>query len=171
MKALRKASLAALFLAFAADPASAQRVRLDDSLSPTQAYAVDMSWSPGDIHRALNALLAGAGDSGPPLTGRIANVEVRLDTRDFVGESARIYLALPPFISGLDSSAGLELRWEAGDRFHSGAVRPGQSTLVFDGTIEQPVTSAVFSFLLVLEDGTSADVFEVEPTYELEVQP
>ena len=171
MSGLGKASSAALILALATASASAQRVRLDDSLSPTQAYAVDMSWSPGDIHRALNALMAGASDVGPPLTGRIANVEVRLDTRDFVGESARIYLTLPSLISGLDSSAGFELRWDADDAFLSGAVRPGQSTLVFDGMIEQAVTSAVFSFLLVLDDATDADLFEVEPTYELEVLP
>ena len=171
MSGLGKASSVALLLVFTAAPVSAQRVRLDDSLSPTQSYAVDMSWSPGELHRALSALMAGASDAGPPLTGHIANVEVRLDTRDFVGESARIYLALPSLISGLESSAGFELRWDAGEEFLSGAVRPGQSTLVFDGTIEASVMSAVFSFLLVLEDGTVADLFEVEPTYELEILP
>jgi len=171
MNRLGTASSVVLLMALAAASVSAQRVRLDDSLSPTQSYAVELSWSSGDINRALNALMAGASDAGPPLTGRIANVEVRLDTRDFVGESARIYLALPTLISGLESSAGLELRWDASDRFLSGAVRPGQSTLVFDGTIDGPVTSAVFGFLLVLEDPTDADFFEVEPTYELEVLP
>ena len=171
MSGLGKASLPLMLLALAAASASAQRVRLDDSLSPTQSYTVDMSWSHGELHRALNALMVGASDPGPPLSGTIANVEVRLDTSDFVGESARIYLALSSLISGLDSSVGLELRWEVSDEFLSGAVHPGQSTLVFEGTIEAPVTSAVFSFLLVLENGTDVDLFEVEPTYELEILP
>ena len=162
---------ALVLLTLTAASAAAQRVRLDDSLSPTDTYPVSLSWSAGDITRVLNALMAGAADAGPPLTGRISDVEVRLDTRDFVGMAARIYLTLPSLSSGLGSVADLELRWDASEQFLSGAVRPGQSTLVFDGTIEAPVTSGVFNFLLVIESDTSADSFDVEPIYELEVLP
>ncbi|NIW25409.1 MAG: hypothetical protein GWN29_13060 [Gammaproteobacteria bacterium] len=105
------------------------------------------------------------------LTGQIANVEVRLDTRDYVGSSARIFLNLPSLIGGLGSPAGLELRWDASNPFYSGSVRPGQSSLVFDGRIEQPVTAAVFSFVLMLEGGADAPVFDVEPYYEIELIP
>jgi hypothetical protein len=160
-----------LLLTMVSTSAEAQRVKLDDSLSPTETYPVNLSWAPGEIKRSLNSLIAGTEDAGLPLTGGISNVEVRLDTRDFVGADARIYLTLPALVSGLDSPAGLELSWEASDQFLSGAVHPGQSTLVFDGTIEAPVTSAIFNFLLVLDTDTSADSFELEPIYELEVLP
>jgi hypothetical protein len=170
MKRLNIAA-AVVLLTLTAGSTAAQRIRLDDSLSPTDTYPVTLSWSAGDITQALNALMAGTADAGPPLTGLIPDVEVRLDTRDFVGRAARIYLTLPPLSSGMDSTADFELRWDASEQFLSGAVRPGQSTLVFDGTIEDRITSAVFDFLLVMESDASADSFDVEPIYELEVLP
>jgi hypothetical protein len=145
----------------------AQRTRLDDSLSPVPTHAVEFAWGPAEIRRALNALVADTPDSMPPVTGRVANVEVRLDTRDFVGRTARIYLTLP-FPQGAGGALDLELRWEASGLFSSGAVRPGQSTLVFEGVIEEPVTSAVFDFLFALGNGAAADPFFLEPVYEIE---
>jgi len=152
-------------------PAQAQRVRIDDSLSPVDTFAVQLSWGAADLRRALNALMAGTPDAGPPMTGRVANVELRLDTREFVGDSARIYLTLPPLIDGLGSPPGLELSWQASGAFLPGAVVPGQSTLVFDGVIDAPVMSASFSFMLSLQGGAESEVFDVEPYYELEVLP
>ena len=152
MSARRRLGLCILFALVAAS-ASAQRVRLDDSLSPVDTLTLELAWRPGDIRRALSALMAGAPEAAPPMTGQAANVEVRLDTRDFVGRPARIY------------------RWQASGAFLPGEVRPGQSTLVFDGVIEEPVMDATFSFMLTLEGGTDADVFDVEPSYELEIQP
>jgi hypothetical protein len=103
----------------------------------------------------------------PSVTGRVANVEVRLDTRDFVGRTARIYVTLP-FPQGAGGALDLELRWETSGLFSSGAVRPGQSTLVFEGVIEEPVTSAVFDFVFALGGGAAADPFVLEPVYEIE---
>ena len=154
-------------LAVAAPDAIAQRTRLDDSLSPVQTYAVELAWGPGEITRALNALVAGAPHSMPPVVGRAVNVEARLDTRDFVGRTVRIYFTLP-FPQTAGGSLDLELRWEASSRFLAGTVRPGQSTLIFEGVIEEPVTSAVFDFVLALGDGASADPFVLEPIYEIE---
>jgi hypothetical protein len=104
----------------------------------------------------------------PAVTGRIANVEVRLDTHQFVGRAARIYLTLPVPSSGLGGTSDLELRWESSGQFLAGAVRPGQSTLVFEGVVDAPVTSAVFNFVLALGKGAAADPFDLEPVYEIE---
>lgn len=160
-----------ILLALVTSTAAAQRQRIDDSLSPVDFFAVDLNWSPADMQRALAALLGGADDTGAIQTGRIANVEVRLDTRNYVGRSVRIFLNLPPSFSGLDNPAGFELQWDATDAFLPGSVRPGQSSLVFDGVVDQPVTRAVFSFVFLLEGGTDADVFDVEPFYEIEPNP
>lgn len=151
--------------------ANAQRVALDDSLSPVDTIAVTLEWEPGTLRRALGDLMAGVPNAGPPLTGRADNVEVRLDTREFVGESARIYLTLPPVIANLGRPGDFELGWNATPPFIPGFARPGQSMLVFEGAIESPITSAVFSFSLKLDRGADTDVFDVEPYYELEIFP
>jgi hypothetical protein len=108
---------------------------LDDSLSPVQTHPVDLAWRPSDVMRAVDALFAGAPDALPAVTGHVPNVEVRLDTRAFVGRPARIYLTLPMPGSGIGGTLDLELRWETSGPFLAGAVRPGQSTLVFEGTL------------------------------------
>lgn len=167
MRRRRIAFTASLALTLVAPAAVAQRTRLDDSLSPTQTHTVDLAWSPAEVTRALHALVAGAPDSMPAVSGRIANVEVRLDTHEFVGRAARIYLTLPIPTSGLGGTLDLELRWEASGQFLAGTVRPGQSTLVFEGLLDAPVTSAVFNFVLALGSG-AADPFVLEPIYEIE---
>jgi len=166
---LRSAAIG-LTLAVLATTVSAQRTVLDDSLSPVETHGVELTWGPGDVRRALGALAAGAPDPGTVLTGRIANVEVRLDTRAYVGESARIYLTMPTYVSGLGSSLDIELRWDATAEFLAGSVRPGQSTLVYEGVVSAPITRAVFNFVIALGSGTDADTFDVEPFYEIELQ-
>jgi hypothetical protein len=160
-----------LIAASFATTASAQRVVLDDSLSPVETRSVELAWEPAAVKRALASLLAGSPDAAPPMIGRIPNVEVTLDTREFVGQSARIYLSLPALISGLGSPADLELRWDVNGTFIPGSVRPAQSTLVFEGPIERPVTNAVFNFTLIVQSGADSDTFDVEPFYELEIIP
>jgi hypothetical protein len=162
---------AVLLLVAFAMAATAQRVQLDDSFSPIESYAVELQWSATEINRALRALQAGAADALPAMSARIPNVEVRLDTRAFVGRAARIYLRLPTVSADIGSPADLELRWEASGAFLAGAVHPGQSTLVFDGPVEQPVTSVIFDFVLLLENSGVGDSFGLEPVYEIEVLP
>jgi hypothetical protein len=161
----------AVLLALAATPAPAQRARLDDSLSLVESHPVELGWSQGQINTALQALAAGADGGLPPMSGRIPGVQVRLKTRDFVGRAARIFLTLPVSMSGVENPADLELRWEASGAFLPGSLRPGQSTLVFEGVIEQDVTSVIFDFLLLLENPGLSDTFTVEPFYEIEVLP
>lgn len=160
-----------LLTALVTTAAVAERVRLDDFPSPTQTYAVDLQWNAAEIKRAINAMVAGESTTIPPLTGRVEGVEVRLDTRAYVGQRVRIFLALPILISGMDSPSDLELSWQTSGDFLPGAVRPGQSTLIFEGVLNQPVTGFVMDFLLALENGGAADAFTLEPVYEIEVLP
>lgn len=160
-----------LLAAVTVTTAAAQRVRLEEFLSPTQTYAVEMQWNAGEITRALNAMAAGNAAAMPALTGRVDGVEVRLDTRAYIGQRVRIFLALPVLISGIDSPSDLELRWQSSGEFLPGAVRSGQSALVFEGVVTQPVTGFVMDFLLVLENGAAADAFSLEPFYEIEALP
>ena len=169
---MTRLTIAAVMLFWlATDAAEAQRIRVDDTLSPIDTFAVALSWEPGAMRQAIAALMVGAPDAEPPLSGRIDNVEVRLDTRDFVGQSARIYLTLPTTIVGLASPEDLELQWDVTTPFISGAARPGQSMLVYEGAIDNAVTRAVFTFALSLARGAETETFDLEPYYELEILP
>ena len=171
MRSRASASLVLLCLSVANTAALAERTELDDSLSPSNLYDVELSAGPGGIAQALRSILASDAGGGFLLTGAIPDVEVRLDTRRYVNETVQIYLSLPLLIRGLDSPAGLELSWEATGQFMAGSVRPGQSALIFEGTLTEPVTRASFDFVLRLEDGLAATAFELEPVYEIETYP
>ena len=106
-------------------------------------------------------------DELPPAIGRLPGVEVRLDTREFVGRQARIFLS----IQGLGDAPDVRLGWDAGGRFLAGSVRPGQATLVFEGLIDQPVTSAIFSFTLEVGEASAVPQNSLEVIYELETLP
>lgn len=73
---------------------------LDDSLSPRQQYTMQFHWAhkkrPSGLSRSEFFLQK----------ARIPNVEVRLDTSGYTGQSARIYLKLPEQIDGLAGIAG-----------------------------------------------------------------
>ena len=152
-------------------PAFAQRITLDDSLSPRQNYRLELKWNPQQIGRAVAAMINGRSSSLPPLTGRLPNVDTRLDTRAFVGQHARIYLKLPVTNAGTHSPNNLELSWKTRGKFLSGSVRPGQSTLVFEGPIEDAVTREVFDFVVRIENGDVPEHFILEPEYEIEITP
>ena len=161
-----RASLAVAVLFFAAGIASAQRVRLDDSPSPVDSLHIELAWETDAIAALALAQQANV-DELPPATGRLPGVEVRLDTREFVGSQARIFLS----IQGLGESPDVRLGGEAGGRFLAGSVRPGQATLVFEGLIEQPVTSGVFSFTLEVGEASALPQNSLEVIYELEALP
>ncbi|MGI9330720.1 MAG: hypothetical protein ACR2QB_08360 [Gammaproteobacteria bacterium] len=163
--------LLVLLLSLATTNVFAQRVLLEEVLSPNQTYAVDLQWNAAEIKRALSVMMSGGSTVLPPLLGRVSGVEVRLDTRAYVGQRARLFLVLPILVSGVDSPSDLELRWEVSGPFLSGAVRPGQSTLIYEGAIDEPVTGMVMDFLLALENGGAADAFSLEPVYEIELLP
>ena len=160
------ASLLALSLTA---PAIAQRVRLDDSPSPQQMYSLDLHWRPHEIGRAIQAMFSDQPAALPPLSGYLPGVDIRLNTRDFVGQRVRIYLTLPVAIAGVQNARDIEISWHTRGQFLAGSLRPGHEALVFEGVIEQPVTVGVFDFVLAVEPGNLADSFVFEPHYELEV--
>lgn len=148
--------------------ASAQRIRLSDSLSPQQNYSMDLSWQPQELNQYIAALLQGGEGPFPPMRGFLSGVEIRLYTADYVGQNVRIYLVLPSIVA--DPSAGtLQLSWESSGVFLPGSVRAGQETLLFEGMLENEVTVGTFNFMLQVEGGGTQNSLLIEPYYELEV--
>jgi hypothetical protein len=93
--------------------------RLDDSLSHTVPPNVQMQWLP---------LTRGQANAG----GMEAwvRVNIRIDTRDWMGRSGRIYMVLPR-----DQSSNIEAVWTTQGRLQAGRLVSGERTLVFAGTI------------------------------------
>lgn len=93
--------------------------RLDDSLSHTVPPNVQMQWLPLK--------------SGQPFAGGMEawlRVNIRIDTRDWIGRSGRIYMVLPR-----DQASDIEAVWTTQGRLMAGRLVSGERTLVFAGTI------------------------------------
>ena len=93
--------------------------RLDDSLSHTVPPNVQMQWLP---------LTPGQSYAG----GMEAwvRVNIRIDTRDWMGRSGRIYMVLPR-----DEASSIEAVWTTQGRLQPGRLISGERTLVYAGTI------------------------------------
>jgi hypothetical protein len=148
---------------------TAQRVRLDDSPSPRQEFSIDLAWQPHEIRRSISAMLNDQSASLPPLTAYVPGVDLRFDTRRYIGQTARIFLRLPTSIPGTGSSNSIELSWQADGQLQTGSVRPGQEALLFEGLINEPITGGVLNFRLIIESRDAADRFTLEPYYEIEI--
>lgn len=149
--------------------ALAQRALLDDSLSPRQIYDLDLGWGPQEIMQSVGALLDDRDPNLPPITGFLPGVDIRLDTRAYVGKSARIYLRLPTAMPGADNVGDIELTWRANGKFQDGSVSPGQEALLFEGVIDDPVTGGVLNFSIAIGAGGVRQRFNLEPIYEIEI--
>jgi hypothetical protein len=99
--------------------ASAETHRLDDSLSHTVPPNVQMQWLP---------LTPGQSYAG----GMEAwlRVNIRIDTRNWIGRSGRIFMVLPR-----DQASNIEAVWTTQGRLQPGRLVSGERTLVFAGTI------------------------------------
>ena len=136
--------------------------RLSDLGSPQQRVEATVEWkqsvgSEGLTRSELNAMLA-----------RMDNVEIRLDTTHFEGREARIFLALPAQIRGLQSPQDLRMSWTTEGLFESGSVIPGSRALIFDGIV--PASTMVDRFDFVVEINASAVDYglDFDPIYEIE---
>ncbi|MCW5654933.1 hypothetical protein [Hydrogenophaga sp.] len=111
--------LAAALAALAAVGAQANPHRLDDSLSHTVPPNVQMQWRP---------VPPGQSDAG----GMEAwlRVNIRIDTRDWVGRSGRIYMVL-----ARDQASTIEAVWTSQGRLQAGRLLSGERALVYAGTI------------------------------------
>lgn len=108
-----------LSLLLTAGPAAAGTHRLDDSLSHTVPPNVQMQWLPLK--------------SGQPFAGGMEawlRVNIRIDTRDWIGRSGRMYMVLPR-----DQSSDIEAVWTTQGRLQAGRLVSGERALVFAGTI------------------------------------
>ncbi len=96
--------------------------RLDDSLSYTVPPNVQMQWRP------LTRGQTNAGGMEASL-----RVNIRIDTRDWLGRSGRIYMALPR-----DETSNIEAVWTTQGRLQAGRLLSGERTLVYAGQITTP---------------------------------
>lgn len=93
--------------------------RLDDSLSHTVPANLQMQWRP---------LAAGQSDAG----GMEAwlRVNIRIDTRDWVGRSGRVYMVL-----ARDQASSIEAVWTTQGRLTAGRLVSGERALVYAGIL------------------------------------
>lgn len=118
MTTSRRLVIAALgMLAFGSSLANP--VRLDDSLSYTVPPNVQMQWLPF----ARSQMNAGGMEAW-------VTVNIRIDTRDWIGRSGRIYMVLPR-----DEASSIEAVWTTQGRLQAGRLVSGERALVFAGTI------------------------------------
>ena len=96
--------------------------RLDDSLSHTIPPNAQMQWLPLK--------------SGQPFAGgmeAMVRVNIRIDTRDWIGRSGRIYMVLPR-----DQASSVEAVWTTQGRLQAGRLLSGERALVYAGQITTP---------------------------------
>jgi hypothetical protein len=111
--------LAALACGLMTATAWANPHRLDDSLSHTVPPNVQMQWLPLTPGQAY----AGGMEAW-------VRVNIRINTRDWMGRSGRIYMVLPR-----DEASSIEAIWTTQGRLQPGRLVSGERTLVFAGTI------------------------------------
>jgi len=151
--------LACLALA-ATLPASA--AKLDDSLSPRQNVDVVVDW------RYSNNLENLDEEKFNALQSVVRNFEVRLNTAQYTGKQARVYLSLPVVIRGLDDPAGMRLSWTTRGVFADGTVTPGTRSLLFDGIITGAVLIDILDFTIEIDGRSFINPITFEPEYEIE---
>lgn len=93
-------------------------VRLDDTLTHTVPANVQMQWRP---------FVRGERDAGMEAWVR---VNVRIDTREWMGRSGQVYLVLDS-----DDTSAMEAEWTTEGRLLAGRIRSGERTLVYSGTL------------------------------------
>jgi hypothetical protein len=131
MTLFRRLAMAAL-CGLVATSAWANPHRLDDSLSHTVPPNVQMQWLPMT--------------SGQPFAGGMEawlRVNIRIDTRDWIGRSGRIYMVLPR-----DQASSVEAVWTTQGRLQAGRLLSGERALVFAGQITSPTLEDQFQVRL-----------------------
>lgn len=121
MTAVHRLLLAAIGLLWCG-AALSNPYRLDDSASHTVPPNVQMQWRP----------LSSRGGAEPGMEAWL-RVNLRIDTREWVGRSGRIYMVLPR-----DESSTLEAVWSTQGRLLPGRLVSGERTLVHAGVITSP---------------------------------
>jgi len=152
-----------------ADSAVAQRAVLSDAPSPRQEYELNLEMQSDAVVTSIQMLLNDQGAALPPVTGLLPGFDVRLDTREYVGQMVRVFLRLPTAIPGVDNISGVTMSWDASGYWLAGSVSPGQEALLYEGVINEAVTGGVLNLVLTISAGGANDFFSIEPIYEIEV--
>ncbi len=118
---LRPHHILAVCLLFVAALARAETHRLDDSLSQVFPPVAEWAWEPGSIR------------SGSTRLQMQVRVNVRIDTKNWTGRPARIYMVLP-----LAGGAPVTAEWETQGRLLGGRLVSGERALVFSGNVPGP---------------------------------
>jgi len=151
--------IALLFISLASQAAEV----LDDSQSPKKQFNIKFEWEKqGDLSSVSK-------DEFFLLKAHIPDVEVRLNTSNYIGKKARIYLALPGQIDGFNGRQGFSLTWKTTGIFASGATSPGNRALIFKGVIGSPLLTEFFTFTLKLDANRLTGKLCYAPIYEIEL--
>lgn len=130
----------ALGLAFLVFPALAEPIRLDDSLSQVTPPVAEWAWEPGSLRSGNSRLLM-----------KVV-VNVRLDTRKWVGKQGRIFMVMP-----VEGAGPLRAEWETLGRLQAGRLAPGERALVFSGSIPSPWLEDTMRLQLVADSRTMTE--------------
>lgn len=127
--------------------------RLDDSLSHTVPPNVQMQWLP---------LTPGQSFAG----GMEAwlRVNIRIDTRNWVGRSGRVYMVLPR-----DQASNVEAVWTTQGRLQPGRLVSGERTLVFAGQISGATLEDQFQVRLRSNPDWQSNTRRLNFHFELDV--
>jgi hypothetical protein len=136
--------------------------RLDDSLSPRQNVDVIVDW------RYSNNLENLDEEKFNALHSVVRNFEVRLNTAQYTGKQARVYLGLPVVVRGLDTPSGMRLSWTTRGVFSDGTVTPGTRSLLYDGVISSAVLIDILDFTIEIDGRYFINPITFEPEYEIE---
>ncbi len=136
---------------------------LDDSQSPRKQFNFKFEWAnKGD----LSAL---SKDEFFLLKAHLPNVEVRLNTSNYMSKRARIYLALPQQIDGFNCSNGFSLKWKTTGLFAPGTTLLGTRALIYEGLIKSPLMIEIFTFTLKVDANCLIGKLRYAPIYEIEL--
>lgn len=137
--------------------------RLDDSLSPRRQVDLDLEWKYQENPDSLSDTEFNT------VTAQARNLDTRLDTSAYVGSEARIFLELPVLVRGLGNPSSLLLSWTTGGLFNAGRVTPGNRTLIYEGSITQPLMRDTITFTFELDARHLHQPLRLEPVYEIEI--
>jgi hypothetical protein len=136
---------------------------LDDSQSPRKTYNIQLQWAHQGNVSDLDR------QEFQKLVARVPDVEVRLDTSNYVGQNVRIFLALPAQIDGLTSADGFTLSWKTQGLFSTGTTTPGNRALIFKGRLDTSQLIGFFTFKLNVDASRLTGKLRYAPIYEIEM--
>lgn len=114
-------ALAAAVLLLLSPGARAESVRLDDSMSQVFPPTANWEWAPFAARSGNTTLLMDL------------RVQVRIDTRAWMGRTGRIYMVMPA------DATGITANWQTRGTMLPGRLAAGERALVFSGAIPGPV--------------------------------